>query len=334
MKVLGFSLSLLVHLLLFLLIVTVRFPVIKLELKPQIIQIVPLSPPPTDSQPLRVPAKLYLIMPLSSPPTVGQSLRAPVKRYPIAPLSPPPKVGQSLRAPVKVYTRPFFLKGGTQGDARSQLSDKIVGAESGSPQSPVLNRGSAAATARPAQPEQWKPSSLAFVSGVPEATGKRSGLSVNLDRIPQLFREQETAGGRSGNSRSAAESGSDGLPFGDHSAGGGGGDGTPSYALGGNAYFDSRGYDITPWAKRMVYRVKKNWIPPAISEYGLKGAVGIYLLIRRDGTISKMYVRKTSGIKPLDQAAFNAIELSTPLMPLPDDFPNADLPAYLLFYYN
>ena len=84
----------------------------------------------------------------------------------------------------------------------------------------------------------------------------------------------------------------------------------------------------------MVYRVKKNSIFPPVTGYGLKGMVGIYVLIERGGSLGQIHIRKTSGIRPFDQAAFNAIELSTPLPPLPDDFPCDDLPAYLLFYYN
>jgi hypothetical protein len=322
MKLLGFLISLLLHLLFFLLIITVQFPVIVLKEKPQIIQIVPISPPLTVSQPLRVPAKLYRIVPMPPPPTVSQ----------------PPQ------APAKVYVRPFFLKGGTRGNARGQVSGRSAGAKAGLPPNPVLKGGSVAPTARPAPvvaaAEPGISPATTFKSGAPGATGKGSSLTVNLGLISQLLREQKTSGDRPGNSRFTAEQAAEGLPFGDHHAGGAGGDlspggdGTSSYALGGDAYFDSRGYDITPWAKRMVYRVKKNWIPPALSEYALKGVVGIYLRIGRDGTIGNIHIRKTSGIRPLDQAAFNAIELSVPLPPLPDDFPNADLPAYLLFYYN
>jgi len=136
------------------------------------------------------------------------------------------------------------------------------------------------------------------------------------------------------------EEAQEGLPFGAVPGGSGdgtapgGGDGTASHALGGSAFFDSRGYDITPWARRVVYRIKTNWIFPSASELGLKGVVGIYVLIERNGTLGSVYIRRASGIRPFDQAAFNAIELSAPLPPLPDDFPRENLPAYLLFYYN
>lgn len=302
MKPLGFLISLLVHVLFFLLISTVPFPLLKLDVQPQIIQIVPMSPPLTVRQP--------------------------------------------LRAPAAVYVRPFVLKGGARDNARGQVSGKGAGTKASLLPGLAAKGGSAATAARPVPSAPGAAPAAGSETGLPDATGKRTKLTINLDRVSQLLREQKTAGERPERSGFAADRAVEGLPFGEPPAGGGsgdvspggdispGGDGTSSHGLGGNAFFDSRGYDITPWAKRMVYRVKKNWIFPPVSEYGLKGVVGIYLLIGRDGAIGNIYIRKTSGIRPFDQAAFNAIELSAPLPPLPDDFPHADLPAYFLFYYN
>lgn len=296
MKPLGFLISLLLHTLFLLLLITVRFPVIELYMKPQIIQIVPMSPP----------------LAVSLPP----------------------------RAPALVYVRPFVLPGGARGDGRDQVPGQGAGAKRGSPSIPDAKGKNDVPAAGAGQPRTGETPAMDSEPGVTDATGGRSKLTVNLDRVFRRLREQKTSAERSASAGFASDPAAAGLPFGDPPAGGEGGDvsssgdGTSSHALGGNAFFDSRGYDITPWAKRMVYRVKKNWIFPPVSEYGLKGVVGIYLLIGRDGAIGNIYFRKTSGIRPFDQAAFNAIELSAPLPPLPDDFPNADLPAYLLFYYN
>ena len=293
MKPLGFLISLLIHLLFFLLILTLRFPVLELEVKPQIIQIVPLSPPLT--------------------------LRRP------------------LPAPAAVYVRPFVLQGGARGKGRGPVSGKAAGTKTGLPPGSISKKNSEATTP-PVAPTPGAAAAALPGSGLPSVSGHRSKLTIDLERISQRLREQQAAGERSDNPAFAADQPVESLPFSDPAAGGGdvspSGDGTSSHAFGGNAFFDSRGYDITPWAKRMVYRVKKNWIFPPVSEFGLKGVVGIYLLIRRDGAIENVHIRKTSGIRPFDQAAFNAIELSLPLPPLPDDFPHKDLPAYLLFYYN
>ena len=110
--------------------------------------------------------------------------------------------------------------------------------------------------------------------------------------------------------------------------------GDPITAFGGSAFFDAGGYDITPWAQRAVYRVKRNWIMPQQVGYGIRGAVGIYLVILRDGRIETPEIRKSSGLNAFDQAALNALRLSVPFSELPADLPNRDLPAYFIFHYE
>jgi outer membrane biosynthesis protein TonB len=294
MKTLGFLISLLVHLLVLLFLVQVRFSMIEIPAKTQIIQIVPMSPP-----------------------------------LPVEPPAPPP-----------VYVRPFVLEGGAAGHARGGSFAKGAAAEAAIPRGKAAPRRGPGPSGPP-PPAGTGVQVTAAAKTAPEPPAKnRPRLTIDMDRISRKLKEKGVS------ARAALETGfpagpaNDGLPFTDvppaagSSASGAGGDGTASTALGGHAFFDSRGYDITPWAKRMVYRVKKNWIFRPLSPYGLKGTVGIYLLIERDGAVSSIYIRKTSNIRPLDQAAFNAITLSVPLPPLPDDFPHANLPAYLLFYYN
>lgn len=297
MKPLGFFISLLVHLLFFLLILAVRFPVIELEVKPQIIQIVPMAPP--------------LVL------------------------------NRSLAAPAGVYVRPFVLQGGPLGKGRGPVPGKGKGKSLAAPARAASKDRSPGASATPLPPRPGAAPAPDPVSAAKADSGRQAKLTIDMERISQKLRERKAAGEQPDKPGFTVDPGVENLPFDAAAAGGDGGgdmspsgDGTASNALGGNAFFDSRGYDITPWAKRMVYRVKKNWIFPPVSGFGLKGVVGIYLLIRRDGAIGNVHIRKTSGIRPFDQAAFNAIELSLPLPPLPDDFPREDLPAYLLFYYN
>jgi TonB family protein len=296
MKPLGFLVSLLAHLLFLLLIVRIQFPVQKIEVKPQIIQIVPMSPPLPSSRP--------------------------------------------LYAPVPVYVRPFFLKGGALGKAGGATAGQAARAKTGTRTARVPAVGRVEASGRSLQPKPGISPGQDAQARQKQIEEKRSKFSIDLGGIARKLREKSAAGETDVIVKSSSLDGGEGLSFGDVPPAGEGegvsplGDGTSSNALGGNAFFDARGYDITPWAKRMVYRVKKNWISPPASSYGLKGSVGIYLLIERDGAIRDVHIRKTSGIRPFDQAAFNAIELSAPLAPLPDDYPRADLAAYLLFYYN
>jgi TonB family protein len=294
MRTLGFVISLLVHLLLLLLLLQVRFPMIEIPVKMQVIQVVPMSPP--------------------------------------AAVEPP--------APLPVYVRPFVLKGGAPGPARGGAGGKGTAPEAASSRPPgPARRGPIPAEPTPAHGTGMPDAGAERPAPVPPAEN-RPRLKIDMDRVSRKLKEENSSSPPPAGSGFPAGPAIAGLPFGDAPRvgnarpGGEGGDGTASTALAGNAFFDSRGYDITPWAKRMVYRVKKNWIFPPASQYGLKGTVGIYLLIERDGAVSRVFIRKTSNIRPFDQAAFNAIELSAPLPPLPDDFPNENLPAYLLFYYN
>jgi TonB family protein len=308
MKPLIFLISLLGHALFLLLLVTIRFPVPDSVATPRIIQIVPMSPPPVVARPV-----------------------------------PEPRL---------VYVRPFVLRGG--GPVAHRRAPSAKGALPSAASPAAADRASAASPSSGSldAPLQHMPEAALPLDGnlQPAAGSKR--LAIDLGRIAKRLKPQGPSGKAGTGSRLSAR-GEEGLPFGDappmegsfSGTGGnalpgsdgavpGGGDGTASHALAGNAFFDSRGYDITPWAKRMVFRVKKNWIFPPATAYGPKGTVGIYVLIERDGSIGQVYIRKASGIRPFDQAAFNAIGLSAPLPPLPDDFPYDDLPAYLLFRYN
>jgi outer membrane biosynthesis protein TonB len=294
MKILGFLISLLAHLLFLLLISHLRFPMIDIPAKTQIIQIVPMSPP--------------------------------------LPVEPP--------APLPVYVRPFVLEGGAPGHARPGSSARATAGKAVFPRANALPRRVSGASGPPSPPGTGVPLA-ADAKTAPAPPAKNSPhLTVDLDQLSRKLKEKSASARAIFGPGFPAGPANAGLPFTDvhpaegSSASGAGGDGTASTVLGGHAFFDSRGYDITPWAKRMVYRVKKNWIFPAHSLYSWKGTVGIYLLIERNGALSRVYIRKTSNIRPLDQAAFNAIALSAPLPPLPDDFPHASLPAYLLFYYN
>jgi len=125
---------------------------------------------------------------------------------------------------------------------------------------------------------------------------------------------------------------------------GGGGDGIDLASIGGEQGFAEQGplsfetqwYDWGEYAQGMVSRIRVNWYAnmPQIIRTGMKGVVTIRFTIHRDGRISDITILKTSGIPPYDQAARKAIELSSPLKPLPKDFPNPSERVTCMFYYN
>lgn len=109
---------------------------------------------------------------------------------------------------------------------------------------------------------------------------------------------------------------------------------TAGKVVGGSAVFETGDYDITPWAEKIIPRVKGNWIVPLAAKLGFKGVSVIFVVIEKDGRVSVLYVERSSGIKAFDQAALNAIRSSAPFPPLPPDFPLPNLRAHFLFFYN
>ena len=100
--------------------------------------------------------------------------------------------------------------------------------------------------------------------------------------------------------------------------------------------FETSWFDWGPYAQSMVSRIRVNWYAnmPQLIRTGLQGVVTIRFTIHRDGRISDVTVLNTSGHPPYDFAARKAIEISSPLNPLPRDFPNATERVTAMFYYN
>ena len=86
----------------------------------------------------------------------------------------------------------------------------------------------------------------------------------------------------------------------------------------------------------MVSRIRVNWYAwmPQLIRSGIKGRVTIRFTIQRDGRITDVTMLESSGAPPYDFAAKKAIEQSSPLNPLPKDFPNPYERVTAVFYYN
>ncbi|HEX2059567.1 MAG TPA: energy transducer TonB [Thermoanaerobaculia bacterium] len=100
--------------------------------------------------------------------------------------------------------------------------------------------------------------------------------------------------------------------------------------------FETSWYDWGPYAQSMVSRIRVNWYAnmPQLIRTGIGGVVTIRFTIQRDGRITDITTLKSSGHPPYDHAARKAIELSSPLAPLPKDFPNPNERVTAMFYYN
>ena len=112
--------------------------------------------------------------------------------------------------------------------------------------------------------------------------------------------------------------------------------GEKGFAQDGPLSFESSWYNWGDYAEGMVSRIRVNWYSnmPHLIQTGLKGVVTIRFTIHRDGTITDVTILQSSGIPPYDFAAKKGIELSSPLNPLPKDFPNETERVTAMFYYN
>lgn len=112
--------------------------------------------------------------------------------------------------------------------------------------------------------------------------------------------------------------------------------GEKGFAKDGPISFESSWFDWGEYAESMVSKIRVNWYNnmPQIIQTGLKGVVFIRITIHRDGRISDVTILSSSGVPPYDFAAKKALELSSPLNPLPKDFPNDTERVTFGFFYN
>lgn len=104
----------------------------------------------------------------------------------------------------------------------------------------------------------------------------------------------------------------------------------------GGLSFDTPGFDWGPYARKIYWIIWTNWTqgwPPA-AWAGQKGVVTVRFRIWADGTISDIEVLDESGTPAFDLCATVALEASSPLPPLPKDFPNESEGVTARFLYN
>jgi len=112
--------------------------------------------------------------------------------------------------------------------------------------------------------------------------------------------------------------------------------GERGFADAGPISFESQWFEWGDYADSMVRKIRVNWydnMPPLI-RMGVKGIVTIRFTILRGGRIAEITILESSGVPPFDFAAKKAIELSSPLAPLPKNFPNPQERVTAQFYYN
>jgi TonB family protein len=97
--------------------------------------------------------------------------------------------------------------------------------------------------------------------------------------------------------------------------------------------FDAKGVEFGPWLRRFVAQVKSNWnIPQAAM--ARSGRVVIQFYVLKNGAILDLQVVQPGSIEAFTAAAFNALRLSNPTLPLPPEYPADRAFFTVTFHYN
>ena len=111
--------------------------------------------------------------------------------------------------------------------------------------------------------------------------------------------------------------------------------------LKGGAYgtisFDTQGFPWGDYARQIYVIIRNNWldrIPLAAREGRLSGFTCQHFVIERSGSISSLDVTRPASVPPFNKAASDALHASSPLPPLPSEFPDPEEGVTFCFYYN
>ena len=101
---------------------------------------------------------------------------------------------------------------------------------------------------------------------------------------------------------------------------------------------DTRGVDFGPYLARVLHLVRNNWytLIPEVARAPLmkRGKVSVEFAITKEGQVAGMRLSDSSGDVALDRAAWGGITASNPFPPLPDEFRGSYLALRFHFYYN
>ncbi len=100
----------------------------------------------------------------------------------------------------------------------------------------------------------------------------------------------------------------------------------------GDLQFDSKGVDFGSWIRRFTAQVYRNWFWPyrVITDHG---HVVLTFTVHKDGALNGVQVQKPS-LPSFNRSAANALNMSDPTVPLPDEYPDDELFITATFYFN
>jgi TonB family protein len=97
--------------------------------------------------------------------------------------------------------------------------------------------------------------------------------------------------------------------------------------------FDTKGVEFGPWLRRFIAQIKRNWFVP-YAAMSLHGHVVLQFNVHKSGAITDLRVVQPSAIDAFTSSAFHAIQLSSPTMPLPPEYPDEQALFTVTFYFN
>lgn len=103
----------------------------------------------------------------------------------------------------------------------------------------------------------------------------------------------------------------------------------------GKVSFDTAGWDLGPYARKVQELVQSNWhVPQVQAELGQPGWVAIRFVVHKDGSLTDLQVVRKSAIPSYNQSAIDALRASNPLPPLPPEVTIPEIRGLFRFFYN
>jgi TonB family protein len=102
----------------------------------------------------------------------------------------------------------------------------------------------------------------------------------------------------------------------------------------GRLHFDPHGADFSIWVAAFKKEVYRNWVVPEAARFGtVRGHVNLKFTVERNGAMSALRMRKSSGTASLDEAALNALGAGK-FTALPNDYTPPRVTMQVTFFYN
>jgi TonB family protein len=104
----------------------------------------------------------------------------------------------------------------------------------------------------------------------------------------------------------------------------------------GTLSFDTQGFPWGEYARQLYVIIRNNWLAriPLAAREGIAGYTCQHFVIARGGEISDIEIVRSSSIPPFNKAAGDALRASSPLPPLPEEFPEPREGVTFCFFYN